>query len=74
MINAARALELTKETHLNNIEAIIKEAIERGEDKCEILPSEQFVSAENRDLLRELGYKVTEKETKIGIEILISWE
>jgi|SRR5690348_5563053 len=73
ILSAKQALEATKETHLKNIESFIVKAIEEGKCECEILPSQQFVSEENKQILRDAGYKVTEKESMLGKEILINW-
>lgn len=74
MITAKEALEKTKETHLNKIQSFIEIAIQKGECKCEILPSQQHISKENKKILEDAGYKVIEKESMLGTEILISWE
>ncbi len=74
ILSAKQALDATKETHLNNIQSFIQKAIEAGKCECEILPSEQFVSAENKQILKDAGYKVVEKESMLGTEILINWE
>ena len=71
---AKQALEATKQTHLEKIESFIRAAITKGECKCEILPSQQFVSEENKKILQDAGYVVTEKESMLGKEILINWE
>lgn len=74
MITAAEALEKTKEVHLSRIESFILAAIEKGEYKCEILPSQQFISAENKKILEDNGFKVIVKESMLGKEMLINWE
>ena len=74
ILSAHQALEATKQTHLEKIQSFILAAISKGECKCEILPSQQFISEENKQILREAGYTVTEKETMAGKEILINWE
>ena len=74
ILRAKQALEATKATHLSSIEGFILAAIKRGECKCEILPSQQFISEENKKILQDAGYVVTEKESMLGKEILINWE
>lgn len=74
ILPAKEALEKTKETHLKNIESYILAAIEKGQTWCEIMPNAQVVSKENREILRQSGYTVTEKESMLGTEIKISWE
>jgi hypothetical protein len=74
ILSAKDALELTKQTHLNRIQRFIEVAIEAGKCECEILPNVQFVSEENKQILRDAGYKVIEKESMLGKEILINWE
>jgi len=73
ILSAKEALELTKQVHLNNIFSFIEKAINEGKCECEILPSQQFVSEENKQILRDAGYKVIEKESMLGKEILINW-
>lgn len=38
------------------------------------MPSQQFVSQENQQILKNAGYTVIEKESMAGKEIKISWE
>ena len=73
ILSAHQALEATKSVHLSRIQRFIEIAIEAGKCECEILPNEQFVSEENRQILRDAGYKITEKESMLGNEILINW-
>lgn len=74
ILPAKDALEKTKETHLKAIESFILTAIEKGQTSCEIMPSQQFISKENIQILKDAGYTVTEKESMAGKEIKISWE
>lgn len=74
ILPAKDALEKTKETHLKAIESYILAAIEKGQTCCEIMPSQQFISQENQQILKDAGYTVTEKESMAGKEIKISWE
>lgn len=74
ILSAKQALEATKQTHLEKIEGFIRAAIAKGECKCEILPSQQFISEENKQILKDAGYVVIEKESMAGKEILINWE
>lgn len=74
ILSANEAFLKTKETHLKGIEAKILEAINKGETSVEILPSVQFVSDENKQILKDAGYTVIEKQTMEGNEIKISWE
>lgn len=74
ILPAKEALSKTKETHLKAIESYILAAIEKGQTYCEIMPSQQFVSQENKQILKDAGYNVTEKESMAGKEIKISWE
>ena len=73
-MNAKEALEATKRVHLDNIQSFILKAIEAGKCECEILPAQQFISEENKQILRDAGYEVVEKESMLGKEILINWE
>lgn len=74
ILSAKEALTKTKETHLKAIESYILAAIEKGQTSCEIMPSQQFISKENIQILKDAGYTVTEKESMAGKEIKISWE
>jgi len=74
ILSAKQALQSTKQVHLSNIQSFILKAIEAGKCECEILPSQQFISEENKQILTDAGYKVTEKESMLGKEILINWE
>lgn len=74
ILTAEKALAKTKETHLKAIEAHILAAIEKGQTYCEIMPSQQFISKENQQILKDAGYTVTAKESMNGTEIKISWE
>lgn len=74
IISAYNALLKTKEILLKGIEGKILESISKGETYIEILPSVQFISDENKQILKDAGYKVTEKQTMSGSEIKISWE
>jgi hypothetical protein len=74
ILSAKEALVKTKETHLKAIESYILAAIEKGQTYCEIMPSQQFISQENQQILKDAGYTVTEKESMAGKEIKISWQ
>lgn len=74
MITAKEALEATKQVHLDRIETIIRTAIDRGETRCTVLPAEIYISNENKEILKSNGFKVVEKETMAGNEIVINWE
>lgn len=74
ILPAKDALNKTKETHLKKIESFILAAIEKGETSCEVMPKDQFISEENKQILKDAGYKVIEKESMNGTEIKISWE
>ena len=73
IFTAKQALAMTKQVHLDNIFSFIEKAINEGKCECEITPAQQFVSAENKKILQDAGYKVVEKESMLGTEILINW-
>ena len=74
IMTAKEALQKTKEVHLNAIMDFIQKAIDKGEVKCEILPTQQFVSEENIKILKENGFEVSELKTMTGDRITINWE
>ena len=74
VFTAKEALEMTKCVHLASIFSFIEKAINEGKCECEITPAQQFVSAENKKILQDAGYKVVEKESMLGTEILINWD
>ena len=73
VFTAKEALEMTKRVHLASIFSFIEKAINEGKCECEITPAQQFVSDENKKILQDAGYKVVEKESMLGTEILINW-
>lgn len=74
ILTAKEALLKSKEVHLRAIEDFILKAVEQGETSCEILPTQQYVSKENIDVLTQAGYTVINQQTKMGNEIKISWD
>lgn len=74
MITANEALQRAKDFHLLNIEKFISEAADSGQTQCNILPTTQFVSPENKQILIENGFEVNELQTFSGNEVTIKWD